>query len=110
MRLLNNSLESLAANGDSKQGSVEAAALLSQTTLPTSLPHIPANLQSIISRLSEVQQADTEHQSIFKTFQLSTQSVQEAEKLKAQMLDKINQGKTRDTELEAELKELEKNE
>ena len=56
--------------------------------------------------MAEVRKADFEHQSTLTTFLESTQSLQEVEKLKIQTLEKINEGKTRDAELEVELKEL----
>lgn len=56
----------------------------------------------------EVQKADSEHQSTLAIFQEAMQSLQATEKLKIQTLKKIDQGKTRNAELEAELKELKK--
>ena len=84
---------------------------MNQTILPTSLQHIPVNIQNFIGHLSEVvleaHKADSEHQLALATFQEAMQSLQLAEKLKIQTLEKIDQGKTRDTKLEVELNELE---
>ena len=55
----------------------------------------------------EAHKANSEHQLALATFQEAMQSLQLAKKLKIQTLEKIDQGKTRDTKLEVELNELE---
>lgn len=69
------------------------------------------NLQNFISQLfvvvSDVHKANTSHRDVVKTFEESIQAKKEAHKLKAQTLERIEQGKARDAELEAKLKDLE---